>query len=89
MTFIKLMVTMSFLSICWWRKNIIFMLLSLEMLLMSLFILLMMNNNLNMTMSMLIMVTIMVSGSSIGLAFLVALSRSHNSSNCTFIWNMT
>nr|YP_010219075.1 NADH dehydrogenase subunit 4L [Phoneutria boliviensis]UBY46228.1 NADH dehydrogenase subunit 4L [Phoneutria boliviensis] len=84
-----MMITMSILSMCWWRKNIIPMLLSMELMLISLYFFLTSSNSLISMSSLLIMLTLMASGSSMGLSLLVSLSRSHNSSSSTPINMLT
>nr|YP_010545525.1 NADH dehydrogenase subunit 4L [Parasteatoda cingulata]UYG23922.1 NADH dehydrogenase subunit 4L [Parasteatoda cingulata] len=76
-------------SILWWRKNIIILLLNLELLLISLFSIMLVYNLSSSFISALIMLTIMVSGSSIGLSMLVSLSQSHHSSKSSFMWMLT
>nr|YP_009744384.1 NADH dehydrogenase subunit 4L [Oxyopes hupingensis]QIE13336.1 NADH dehydrogenase subunit 4L [Oxyopes hupingensis] len=85
MKFIFIMITLSILSMCWWRKNILIMILSLEMLLISLFFHIATNMNLISLPSLMIMLTMMVSGSSMSLSMLISLSNSHKSSNSIFI----
>nr|YP_009131529.1 NADH dehydrogenase subunit 4L [Argyroneta aquatica]AIL95163.1 NADH dehydrogenase subunit 4L [Argyroneta aquatica]QNV11920.1 NADH dehydrogenase subunit 4L [Pisaura mirabilis] len=88
MTLMKLMMYISILSMCWWRKTIIMLLLSLELLLISLFLSLSINNQFS-QISLFSMLVMMTAGSSIGLSMLVSLSHSHNSSNSIFINMMT
>nr|YP_009158058.1 NADH dehydrogenase subunit 4L [Carrhotus xanthogramma]AKH36474.1 NADH dehydrogenase subunit 4L [Carrhotus xanthogramma] len=79
------MIMMSLTSMCWWRKNIILMLLSLEMLIMSLFTLMATSLPLSNMSSLLLMLVMMVSGSSFGLSLLVSMSHTYNSSNSIYI----
>lgn len=85
---LKLIAWLRMFSICWWRKNVIIILLRLELFLITLFVLVNEINSLFISFYILIIATIIVRGSSLGLALLVSISRSHNSSTCSLVWNI-
>nr|AOW68570.1 NADH dehydrogenase subunit 4L [Ebrechtella tricuspidata] len=85
MSFKLSMLMMSIISMCWWRKNIITMLLSMEFLLISLYYFISQLITTISLSSFLIMLVMMVSGSSLGLSLLISLSQTHNSSSTTSI----
>nr|YP_010239134.1 NADH dehydrogenase subunit 4L [Atypus karschi]QTH31103.1 NADH dehydrogenase subunit 4L [Atypus karschi] len=84
----KIMIIFSILSLCFWRKNIIKMLLSLEMLLISLMFLFIFSNFLLNSFFILFFLAFTVMSSSVGLSLLVSLSRSQkkNSSSSLIIY---
>nr|YP_009679479.1 NADH dehydrogenase subunit 4L [Harpactocrates apennicola]QDP17926.1 NADH dehydrogenase subunit 4L [Harpactocrates apennicola] len=73
------MILISMSSMCWWRNHIIMMLLSLEMLLITIFLLMSNLMTISFSFTMLIFLTTMVCASSFGLSVLVAISRNHKS----------
>lgn len=77
------------LRICWWRKNIILILLSLEILIISLFISIILSISTISTSSLLIILAIIVRGSRLGLRLLVSISHLHKSSNSIYINTLT
>nr|QDP17874.1 NADH dehydrogenase subunit 4L [Parachtes ignavus] len=77
---IMTMISISILSMCWWRNHLIMMLLSLEMLLLSILFLLMNSFSVNFAYNLLMLLLMMVTASSFGLSILVTISRSHKSS---------
>nr|QDP17861.1 NADH dehydrogenase subunit 4L [Parachtes riberai] len=77
---ITVMVTISMLSMCWWRNHLIMLLLSLEMLLLSVLYLLLNTFNVNFAYNLLMLLLMMVMASCFGLSMLVSISRSHKSS---------
>nr|YP_009680087.1 NADH dehydrogenase subunit 4L [Parachtes romandiolae]QDP17913.1 NADH dehydrogenase subunit 4L [Parachtes romandiolae] len=77
---ITTMIFISILSLCWWRNHLIMMMLSLEMMLLSILFLLMNTFNLNFAYNLLMLLLMMVTASSFGLSMLVTISRSHKSS---------
>jgi len=86
--FVKIIILLRIFRICWWRKNIIVILLRLELLVISLYTLLNQFNSLYIAFYILVIATIIVRASSLGLSLIVSLSRAHNSSSCSFIWNI-
>lgn len=83
--FIKIIIIISVSRICWWRKNMILILLSLELLILSIFTIIIINVPIISIFNMLIIISIIVRGSTIGLALLVSLVNSHNSSSSVYI----
>nr|QDP17900.1 NADH dehydrogenase subunit 4L [Parachtes limbarae] len=75
-----IMISISMLSLCWWRTHLIMMLLSLELLLLSNFFLMMNTYSPSFAYNLLMMLLMMVAASSFGLSMLVMISRSHKSS---------
>nr|YP_009689587.1 NADH dehydrogenase subunit 4L [Neoscona multiplicans]QCF46306.1 NADH dehydrogenase subunit 4L [Neoscona multiplicans] len=86
MNSIKIMILIGITSLLWWRKNIIILLLSLELMLMSIFTLIAMKLFLMSPISIMIMLTIMVAGSSLGLVLMVSLCRFFKSPNALPMW---
>lgn len=82
---IKIIIIIRRLRICWWRKNIIIILLSLELILLTLFFSLSTSLTNLPSFSLFIILILIVRGSTLGLRILVSLSYSHNSSNPIFI----
>nr|YP_010297092.1 NADH dehydrogenase subunit 4L [Plator insolens]UMI39152.1 NADH dehydrogenase subunit 4L [Plator insolens] len=89
MNFMNIMISISIMSMCWWRKNLIPMLMSLELLIISLFLTLLTSISFSSLSSMLIILVLMVSGSSLGLSLLVSMSHSHKSSMSSYMNMMT
>nr|AUJ21347.1 NADH dehydrogenase subunit 4L [Tetragnatha similis] len=85
----KILFTTSLVSLCWWRKNIILLLLSMEMILTILFMIISSMSLTSMSLNSMFMLTMMVIGSSIGISMMVALSRLQNSTNSSIIWSLT
>lgn len=83
---IKAIILIRITRIFWWRKNIIILLLSLELLLISTFTLISTNLLFISATSLLIILTIIVAGSSLGLVLLVSLCRFFKSPNSLPIW---
>lgn len=82
---ITIIILIRIIRICWWRKNIITILLRLELLIISLFTVITFYISEISLSSLLIILTIIVRGSRIGLRLLISLSHTHNSSNSSFI----
>nr|AWN56282.1 NADH dehydrogenase subunit 4L [Goeldia sp. DPP-2018] len=89
MKIMKTMIIMSMTSLCWWRKNIIMLLLSIELLILSLFCLISFSFMMNPSIQLLSMLVIMATGTSLGLSLLVSMSFSHNSLSSNFINSLT
>lgn len=83
--FINIILILRITSLCWWRKNIIILLLRLEFILISLFFLISLSIITSLYTSILIILIIIVRGSRLGLRLLVTISKSHNSSNSYYI----
>lgn len=71
--------------ICWWRKNIILILLRLEILILSIFTIIIISIPTTSIFNLLVIITVIVRGSTIGLGLLVSLVNSHNSSSSIYI----
>nr|YP_009110429.1 NADH dehydrogenase subunit 4L [Tetragnatha maxillosa]AIX11773.1 NADH dehydrogenase subunit 4L [Tetragnatha maxillosa] len=85
----KILFAMSFMSMCWWRKIVILMLLSMEMMLTILFLSITSSNFLSSYFNSMFMLVMMVIGSSMGISMMVTLSRLQNSCNSQLIWSLT
>nr|YP_009171757.1 NADH dehydrogenase subunit 4L [Tetragnatha nitens]AKG65089.1 NADH dehydrogenase subunit 4L [Tetragnatha nitens] len=85
----KTLFMISLMCFMWWRKNIIMILLSMEMILTILFISISSTAYMNLSLNSMFMLIMMVVGSSIGISLMVAISRLQNSINSTTIWTLT
>jgi len=86
--FIKTVLILSLTRILWWRKNIIILLLNLELIIISTLYLIILVNIISPFINILIILTLIARASSIGLRLIISLSRSFNSSNSIYIWSL-
>uniref|UniRef100_UPI0031F46D78 NADH dehydrogenase subunit 4L n=1 Tax=Heptathela kimurai TaxID=88333 RepID=UPI0031F46D78 len=77
-------------SLLWWRYHILCMLLSLEVMLLSIFLKLsfLVSFNPNESSVLFIFISLVVCESSLGLGLLVSLSRSHGGDMISYIWGL-